>query len=85
MPARCASVVVPGRALAVHRHVLPLVAFGQVPDRRGSGRFGQSGRLPALMRVMMRAASLRACSADNLSCRPTVTRFEVPKARLWTT
>ena len=34
-----------GRSLAVHGHVLALVAFGQVSDRRSDGRFRQGRRL----------------------------------------
>ena len=35
------------------------------------------------MRAMMRAACLRASSAVSVPWRPTVTRFERPKARVW--
>ena len=42
------TVVVRGHALAVHRHVLPLVAFGQLPDRGISGGFLQGHSLARL-------------------------------------
>ena len=74
--------------LAVHRDVFALVALGEVGDGRVRRwlRFGTGG-WPSLMRAMTSVAFLRAWSTEKPvpPWVPRLTRFERPKARVWTT